>query len=111
MRRATCWRTTPTSTHHASRGTAIRTGRKAVGSVRHGRRGADGAHGTLTLNADGSTYVVTNTPAANYNGTDTFTYVAKDAANALSASATVTVTITAVNDAPVAVNDTAGDDG
>ena len=33
------------------------------------------AHGTLTLNADGS---FTYTPAANYNGTDSFTYKAND---------------------------------
>ena len=32
-------------------------------------------HGTLTLNADGS---FTYTPAANYNGTDSFTYQAND---------------------------------
>ena len=56
-----------------------------------------GAHGAVAINADNT---VTYTPAANYNGTDSFTYVAKDAANALSGSATVTVTITAVNDVP-----------
>ena len=33
------------------------------------------AHGTLTLNPDGS---FTYTPAANYNGADTFTYKAND---------------------------------
>jgi Big-like domain-containing protein/Calx-beta domain-containing protein len=56
-----------------------------------------GAKGTVTVNAD---QTVKYTPAANANGTDTFTYKAKDAAGALSNSATVTVTITAVNDAP-----------
>ena len=38
---------------------------------------ADPAHGTLTLNADGS---FTYTPTANYNGPDTFTYRATDGA-------------------------------
>ena len=33
------------------------------------------AHGTLTLNADGS---FTYTPDANYNGADSFTYSAND---------------------------------
>ena len=59
------------------------------------------AHGTLTLNADGS---FTYTPAANFNGTDSFTYKANDGA-ADSNVATVTSRSTAVNDAPVAVND------
>ena len=58
-------------------------------------------HGTLTLNANGS---FTYTPAANYNGTDTFTYRASDG-TATSNLATVTLTITAVNDAPVADHD------
>ncbi len=57
---------------------------KAVASV------TQGAHGAVVINADNT---VTYTPAANYNGTDTFTYVAKDAANALPARRTVTVTI------------------
>ena len=56
------------------------------------------AHGTLTLNADGS---FTYTPAANYNGTDSFTYKANDG-TADSNVATVTITVDAVNDAPVA---------
>ncbi|HEY3053365.1 MAG TPA: Ig-like domain-containing protein, partial [Thermoanaerobaculia bacterium] len=60
------------------------------------------AHGSLTLNANGS---FTYTPAANYSGTDTFTYKANDG-SADSAPATVTINITAVNDAPVAVDDT-----
>jgi VCBS repeat-containing protein len=56
------------------------------------------AHGTLSLNADGS---FAYTPAANYNGTDSFTYVANDG-SADSASATVTLNVNAVNDAPTA---------
>ena len=59
------------------------------------------AHGTLTLNANGS---FTYTPAANYNGADSFTYKANDG-SLDSNVATVTLTVTAVNDAPVAVND------
>jgi VCBS repeat-containing protein len=54
------------------------------------------AHGTLTLNPDGS---FTYTPAANFNSTDTFTYRASDG-TLTSNPATVTITVTAVNDAP-----------
>ena len=50
----------------------------------------DPAHGTLTLNANGS---FTYTPAANYNGPDTFTYRANDG-TAYSNTATVTLTVT-----------------
>jgi VCBS repeat-containing protein len=56
------------------------------------------AHGSLTLNANGS---FTYTPAANYNGGDSFTYKANDG-QADSNVATVALTINAVNDAPVA---------
>jgi len=59
------------------------------------------AHGMLTLNANGS-YLYT--PALNYNGPDSFTYRASDG-NSLSNVATVALTVTAVNDAPAAVND------
>src|SRR2546425_7922962 len=45
------------------------------------------------------------TPAANYNGPDSFTYKANDG-QADSGIATVSITITGVNDAPVALNDT-----
>ncbi len=64
---------------------------------------ASPAHGAVTLNADGS---FTYTPAANFSGTDSFTYTASDG-TAVSNVATVTITVTAVNDAPVAVNDAA----
>src|SRR5207249_331615 len=58
-------------------------------------------HGSLTLNGNGSFSYV---PAANYNGTDSFTYKANDG-QADSGSATVSITITGVNDAPLALND------
>jgi len=59
------------------------------------------AHGSVALNVDGS---FTYTPAADFNGTDSFTYKANDGL-ADSAEATVAFTITPVNDAPVAGND------
>ena len=55
-------------------------------------------HGTLTLNPDGS---FTYTPAANFNGTDSFSYRARDAALD-SNVATVTIAVNAVQDPPVA---------
>ena len=55
------------------------------------------AHGILTGTAPNITY----TPAANYNGSDSFTFKVNDG-TANSAPATVSITITAVNDAPVA---------
>ena len=57
------------------------------------------AHGTLTLNANGSFLY---TPTANYNGPDSFAYRVSDGI-AQSSPATVNITVTAVNDAPVAV--------
>src|SRR5207249_11632699 len=62
------------------------------------------SHGTLTLNANGS---FTYTPAANYNGPDSFTYRASDG-TLTSNIATVAITVAAVNDAPVAVDDSYG---
>ncbi|MBV9957437.1 MAG: tandem-95 repeat protein, partial [Acidobacteria bacterium] len=50
------------------------------------------ANGALTLNADGS---FSYTPAANFAGTDSFTYQASDGA-ALSNTATVSITVVAV---------------
>jgi VCBS repeat-containing protein len=59
------------------------------------------AHGSMTLNANGS---FSYTPAANYTGPDSFTYKANDGTSD-SNVATVAITITAVNDPPTAVND------
>jgi len=59
------------------------------------------SHGTLTLNSNGS---FTYTPASNFNGSDSFTYNANDG-QLDSNVATVSITVNAVNDAPVAVND------
>jgi VCBS repeat-containing protein len=58
-------------------------------------------HGTLTLNADGS---FTYTPNADFNGTDSFTYMVNDGETD-SNVATVTIIIVPVNDAPVANDD------
>ena len=62
--------------------------------------GTGPTHGTLS----GVAPTVTYTPAANYNGPDSFTFKAND--GALDSNvATVTITVTSVNDAPVAVNE------
>jgi CSLREA domain-containing protein len=55
------------------------------------------SHGTLTLNANGS---FSYTPAANYNGPDSFTYKARDSHTAESNVATVSLTVNPVNDPP-----------
>ncbi|WP_240036198.1 Ig-like domain-containing protein [Pseudoalteromonas sp. A757] len=59
---------------------------------------------TVTVGSDG---VLTITPKQDQNGTLTFTYTIEDSEGLRSEPATVTVNITAVNDAPVAVNNTA----
>jgi VCBS repeat-containing protein len=60
------------------------------------------SHGTLDLEDDGS---FTYTPAANYDGPDSFTYRASDG-TVESSPATVTITVTAPpNEAPVAAAD------
>jgi VCBS repeat-containing protein/parallel beta-helix repeat protein len=66
-------------------------------------KASDPTHGTATVNADG-TY--TYTPAANYNGSDSFTYRANDRTSD-SGAATVSITVTPVNDAPTAADDSA----
>ena len=59
------------------------------------------SNGTLTLNADGS---FTYTPDSDFNGIDSFIYHANDD-SADSNTATVNITIDAVNDPPVAGDD------
>ena len=59
------------------------------------------SHGTISLNASGS---FTYTPNANYNGSDSFSYKVSDG-SLDSNVATVSITVNAVNDAPVAGND------
>ncbi len=54
------------------------------------------ANGTATINLDGT---VSYTPAANYNGADSFTYTVSDTTGR-SDVGTVSVTVAAVNDAP-----------
>ena len=59
------------------------------------------AHGTVSCTPTVCTY----TPGGDYNGPDSFTYTISDGAGGTS-TATVTLTVTAVNDAPVAGDDT-----
>ncbi len=62
-----------------------------------------GSHGAVVINGDGT---LTYTPQANYFGSDNFTYTISDGRGGTD-TASVSVTITSVNDAPVAVNDSA----
>jgi VCBS repeat-containing protein len=59
---------------------------------------SDVSHGTLILNSDGS---FDYTPDPNFNGLDSFTYVANDGALDSNA-ASVTITVNPVNDGPAA---------
>jgi len=63
----------------------------------------DPAHGTTSVNTDGTVHYV---PDAQYNGPDSFTYSATDSAS-LTDTASVAITVSAINDQPVAVDDTA----
>jgi large repetitive protein len=65
------------------------------------------AHGTVTVTANNR---VLYTPVPGYNGPDTFTYTITDA-DGQTSTATVTVDVGAVNDAPIAVPDTAAASG
>ncbi|MBN1910231.1 MAG: tandem-95 repeat protein [Pirellulales bacterium] len=84
----------------------------AANGVLHNDTDADGdsltaalysgpAHGTISLDSDGS---FVYTPDTNYAGTDTFSYVAYDGSD-VSTKVTVTITVSEDNDAPVATAD------
>ena len=62
------------------------------------------SNGSVAIIGAGTT--VTYTPNANFHGSDLFTYKVSDG-NGSTDTGTVTVTVTAVNDPPVATNDTA----
>ena len=59
--------------------------------------------GTVSINLDGVS--VDYTPSADFNGTEVITYTVSDGTD--TATGTLTVTVTPVNDAPIAVEDTA----
>jgi gliding motility-associated-like protein len=59
--------------------------------------------GTVSINSDGVS--VDYTPSADFNGTEVITYTISDGTD--TATGTLTVTVTPVNDAPIAVEDTA----
>ena len=60
--------------------------------------------GTVAVNADGVS--VDYTPAADFNGTETITYTVSDIVGVEDTTGTLVITVTAVNDAPVAIDDT-----
>ncbi|WP_226742832.1 Ig-like domain-containing protein, partial [Polaribacter gangjinensis] len=73
--------------------------------------GSSANGGTVVVNDNGTPNDPTDdtilySPAANFNGVDTFDYTITDA-NGDTSTATVTVTVAPVNDLPTAVNDTA----
>ena len=64
------------------------------------------ANGTVTINTGVNAGTVTYTPSPNFNGTDSFIYTIKDTLGNQSNQANVTIDVTAINDAPVAIDDT-----
>ena len=62
---------------------------------------ASASNGSVTINVDGT---LAYTPDANFNGSDTISYEISDGQGGTS-TATVNVTVNAVNDGPVATND------
>ena len=66
----------------------------------------DPSNGIVVIEADNS---ITYTPAADYNGVDSFVYEVSDGNGGID-TATVTITINPVNDAPIANDDSADTD-
>ena len=64
---------------------------------------SNAANGTTSVNT--GTGAITYTPAANFNGSDTFSYTVEDNNMLVSQVTTVSITVNAQNDAPVAVAD------
>ncbi|WP_347330753.1 tandem-95 repeat protein, partial [Marinimicrobium locisalis] len=67
--------------------------------------GTPSANGSTSV--DTGSGVITYTPAANFAGSDTFTYTVDDVHGGSSNEATVTITVNNVNDPPTANDDTA----
>lgn len=79
----------------------VQSGSTSVLTVQSVSTGSAG--GTITLASDNKSLIYK--PAANFNGSETFTYIARNQAGA-SATGSVTVQVQPVNDPPVAVADT-----
>jgi len=73
-----------------------------VGGPAKGTLGAITNNGCTSGTPNTDTAVLTFTPGANLNGSDSFTYRVSD--GSLTSEATVSITINAVNDAPIAAN-------
>ena len=93
--------TATTPANHAVSGTLASDAASSVGLPLTFAKATDPAHGSVTLNADGS---YTYTPAANFIGADSFTYTVSDGHGG---TATATVTLTVADVAPTASGDTA----
>ena len=93
--------TAATTANHAVSGNLAGDAASSVGLPLTFAKASDPAHGSVTLNADGS---YTYTPAANFTGADSFTYTVSDGHGG---TATATVTITVADVAPTATGDTA----
>ena len=67
-----------------------------------GTLGSSSAVACVAGNPNADTATLTYTPAANYNGPDSFSYTVTDGAAGTSLSVTVNLTVTSVNDLPTA---------